>query len=344
MSNIPMRNITGWSGYVGSYEPVSGLGGFGLVDPGTVTTGALCGSAKNTQQALKDLGYYSGPVDGIWGSGTVSAIKAFSTSHNLGSKSWSDPTFCSALKAALALAAAPPPVDQQGGSGSPVVTPGPGGTVILNPGASPPPPAPAPAPSFWDENKKVALIGGGAIAVVALIAWAITKGDKQPQMVANKAGPKKRRRMALKRRRKAERSHARELAKLKRSGGSRMKYFKRSMRRKNRAERHASAHGVGRYKYTKTGWLDAPQRRLPRHRLRGSEPARGVSSRHVGGREARGAVRAGHGGARSAGSAAVVLGRRRLRRRGRLRGLGCQCPQRQGAELAARSKRVKATS
>ena len=36
MSNIPMRNITGWSGYVGSYEPVGGLGAAGLglgVDP-----------------------------------------------------------------------------------------------------------------------------------------------------------------------------------------------------------------------------------------------------------------------------------------------------------------------
>ena len=39
--------------------------------------------AKSVQEALKNAGYYSGPVDGKIGSGTKSAVEAFQRDHSL---------------------------------------------------------------------------------------------------------------------------------------------------------------------------------------------------------------------------------------------------------------------
>ncbi|NLO86748.1 MAG: peptidoglycan-binding protein [Clostridiales bacterium] len=45
--------------------------------------GSKGSSVKNLQQRLKELGYYTGSVDGSFGSGTETAVKAFQTAHKL---------------------------------------------------------------------------------------------------------------------------------------------------------------------------------------------------------------------------------------------------------------------
>lgn len=74
----------------------------GDINPNVITTGAACGSARNIQQALNELGYGPLAVDGIIGRGTQGAIKAFGAAFGLGSSlNWPTPAFCTALKTAL---------------------------------------------------------------------------------------------------------------------------------------------------------------------------------------------------------------------------------------------------
>lgn len=49
----------------------------------TLRDGSEGQSVKNLQQRLKDLGYYSGSVDGVFGAGTESALKAFQSANGL---------------------------------------------------------------------------------------------------------------------------------------------------------------------------------------------------------------------------------------------------------------------
>lgn len=51
--------------------------------PATVRPGDKGSDVKKVQQALKLLGYYTGKIDGIAGSGTTSAIKAYQKKHGL---------------------------------------------------------------------------------------------------------------------------------------------------------------------------------------------------------------------------------------------------------------------
>ncbi len=50
---------------------------------GTVRSGASGEDARRVQQRLKDLGYLTGKVDGVFGSASVEALKAFQTKHHL---------------------------------------------------------------------------------------------------------------------------------------------------------------------------------------------------------------------------------------------------------------------
>ena len=43
----------------------------------------LPGSVRAVQARLGALGFYSGPVDGVWGAGTLAAIQRFQTTHGL---------------------------------------------------------------------------------------------------------------------------------------------------------------------------------------------------------------------------------------------------------------------
>lgn len=51
--------------------------------PGTVRPGDTGSDVKKLQQALKLLGYYNGKIDGIAGSGTTKAVKAFQKKYRL---------------------------------------------------------------------------------------------------------------------------------------------------------------------------------------------------------------------------------------------------------------------
>ncbi len=52
-------------------------------DDGTLRQGSKGTAVKTLQQKLKDLGYYKSSVDGVYGSGTIAAVKAFQTRNKL---------------------------------------------------------------------------------------------------------------------------------------------------------------------------------------------------------------------------------------------------------------------
>lgn len=54
-------------------------------DSGVLRSGSSGDAVERLQQRLKDLGYYTGSVDGDYGAGTVSAVEAFQSANGLGS-------------------------------------------------------------------------------------------------------------------------------------------------------------------------------------------------------------------------------------------------------------------
>lgn len=64
----------------GTFAPSGGGAGLG---PVYRTPSGFELPAKSIQEALKNAGYYSGPIDGKIGSGTKSAIEAFQRDHSL---------------------------------------------------------------------------------------------------------------------------------------------------------------------------------------------------------------------------------------------------------------------
>ncbi|MBQ8556124.1 MAG: peptidoglycan-binding protein [Clostridia bacterium] len=52
-------------------------------DDGTLREGARGQAVKDVQQRLKELGYYSKSIDGVYGSGTIKAVKAFQERNGL---------------------------------------------------------------------------------------------------------------------------------------------------------------------------------------------------------------------------------------------------------------------
>lgn len=63
-------------------ESTGNDGGF-KIPTRTLRKGCTGEDVENLQQRLKDLGYYTGLVDGSYGNGTVEAVKAFQTRHKL---------------------------------------------------------------------------------------------------------------------------------------------------------------------------------------------------------------------------------------------------------------------
>ena len=51
--------------------------------PGIMRVGDNNSDVKKLQQALKILGYYSGKIDGVYGSGTTAAVKSYQKDHGL---------------------------------------------------------------------------------------------------------------------------------------------------------------------------------------------------------------------------------------------------------------------
>jgi hypothetical protein len=157
----------------GSYE-LRGLGWiydeaatYGLTDSDRlVPNKALCGDPYAVQGALKDLGFYNGPIDGNLGKQSTSAMAAFSKAKGLGNVSWPNPTFCAQLKGEqmsliqLEYEKRNPPkpvVDQNGNvtvppvqTGNQTVTPGSSSTPVVVPAE--------------DKSRTYLMVGGFAFA------------------------------------------------------------------------------------------------------------------------------------------------------------------------------------
>ena len=205
-----------------SYSSLRGLGwlmdeyaSLGLTDSESITTKALCGNAKVIQSALKDQGFYNGAIDGILGSGSVTAIKNFSASAGIGSKSWPDAAFCSALrsaqekKLAAAWEAAHPPAPAGGGGapgdqgGSYVATPDAGVVGVSQPGSASSGGSTS-APAAAGMSQKTILLGAaGVLGVlgVGCLIYAATRdgGGGEGEMRANRRGSRRRARRSSKR-------------------------------------------------------------------------------------------------------------------------------------------------
>ena len=80
------------------------------VSNGLLRHGSRGGSVGSLQQSLKNLGYYKGSIDSIFGGGTTSAVKRFQTSRHLSADGIAGPaTFNAITKAANGTATAPTP-------------------------------------------------------------------------------------------------------------------------------------------------------------------------------------------------------------------------------------------
>lgn len=176
-----------------SYQSISGLGALdaAVIQP----TRPLCGNARNVQQGLKDLGFYSGPIDGILGKGSTSAIGAFSRARGIGNITWPNPVFCAELAKALDEANAPPPqVTPDGGvqPGSAIVTTPTGNTQVVAPSTNTPAPTP-PEPWYAGDTGKIALMGGLGVTALLVVAVA-TGGRSSGEMTPNRRRRRIRRR------------------------------------------------------------------------------------------------------------------------------------------------------
>jgi hypothetical protein len=186
-----------------------GYGAFGLSVPTplpgqpnyapnmTATGFNYCGSKYGMQQMLQDLGYYKGPIDGDVGSGTLGAMRAFSTASGvpIGSGGLSN-AWCQALLDAWQSKMQPPaaPAPQpaptgNGGGGAPAPNGQPSGNGQPAPNGNGTPTtngtsgksAIDKAKDWWNGQSTgvKAAIGIGGVAVVGLIIYALVGGKKK---------------------------------------------------------------------------------------------------------------------------------------------------------------------
>lgn len=185
----------------------------GLMDPDQIQPNKpLCGGAKLVQQALKDQGAYAGAVDGIFGSGSVSALKKVTGA------SWPTPgAVCqkvkdaqTALVIAAYAAANPPPPDVPPDVPPVVVTPGvqtgteiapktpvAGGGVTKSTGTAAPP-AGADEPWYKAHWQWLAL---GGVAIVGVLAVYFSGADSSPAPAGELKANRRRSRRRNRRRR-----------------------------------------------------------------------------------------------------------------------------------------------
>lgn len=148
--------------------PMPEMASYGLTDSDSINPSAkLCGSAKVVQSALKDQGFYKGQIDGILGSGSVSAIKAFSLANGIGGKSWPDPVFCGKLREKQNLL-----LNEEYEKRNPVVEPPPNvsPSVPVTPGQpAPVSPSSPVTPVAAAEDNTVLYAAGAAVVVLGLV-------------------------------------------------------------------------------------------------------------------------------------------------------------------------------
>ncbi len=182
---------SGISYEMGSTSYASGLGAYrGLGIPSSaVTTGPMCGGAKNVQNALNDLGYGPLVVDGDIGSGTQRAMAAFCAARGIPKSTWPYAPFCAALKQALvekeaadaaaAQAAAAAAAQTQGGGGVDPQGLVQGGGGAVDPGQAGGAVDPAAGSSSGLSTETMVIIGVGAVVVLALGAMLMSRGKMQ---------------------------------------------------------------------------------------------------------------------------------------------------------------------
>lgn len=218
--NYPFQPSLAGTGYSGLGWADPAWASLGLMDPDQIQPSKpLCGSAKIVQQALKDQGVYVGAIDGIFGSGSVSALKKATGA------TWPTPgPVCQKLKdaqTALVIAAyaaanppqpdippdvPPPPVvvvtpGTQTGTEVPPTKPAAGGGVTKSAGTAAAPPAGADEPWYKAHWQWLAL--GGVVIVVGGIMVFAAGGDAPA--AATTAELKANRRRASRRRRNRRR-------------------------------------------------------------------------------------------------------------------------------------------
>lgn len=162
--------------------PMPEMAGYGMADSDAILPNKpLCGSAMTVQAALRDQGFYKGPIDGQLGSGSVTAIRNFSIANGLGSKTWPDPAFCAKLKEKqnLALNAEyerrnPPPPEPSGGGGGGVPATGPIEVVdVTTPGSGGG--GSSAAPAAQEDNTMIYVLGAVGVLAIAAGAYFATR-------------------------------------------------------------------------------------------------------------------------------------------------------------------------
>jgi len=165
---------------------------------------SYCGNKYGMQQMLQDLGYYTGPIDGIVATGTINAMKAFGTDAGVPIVGSLPDAWCQALMDAWQAKmqapqvvpvstppppsnGTPPPPPTNGQVTNGQVTNGNGNGAATTNGA---PQGPIDkAKSWWDRQStgvKVAMGLGGA-AIVGLIIYALVGGgNKKKTYAANR--------------------------------------------------------------------------------------------------------------------------------------------------------------
>lgn len=236
-----------YSGYGSGY----GYGAFGVTVPTPLpgqpgfapdmngTGYNYCGSKYGFQQMLQDLGYYKGPIDGVVGTGSLAAARAFSSASGvpLGGSGGMSNQFCDALIAAWQTKMAPRPAPAPAPAPAPSPTSPPQAAPMTTNGGQQPPSGGQvvttnggvgpieKAKNWWasaSTGTKVA-IGIGGVALVGIVLYTLVGGKKQPvsapAMIANWFRPNRRRilnkRRAVRakvRARAARRGHARRRA------------------------------------------------------------------------------------------------------------------------------------
>lgn len=178
-----MKGFGAYAGF-GLDVPMLKFGTQSTIGHPTADNSGTCGDSFAVQQMLKDLGYYSGAIDGAIGSGTMLGLRNFATASGI---SYTPGTFpkgsvCSALMDAWSAAHQP----QQLVSSSPA--PAPVSRLLVNPSVFFVPKTTREVvqtnAGWWGSLttiEKVAIVAGSVLAL-GVVAKLLTK----KQAVANR--------------------------------------------------------------------------------------------------------------------------------------------------------------
>ncbi len=143
-----------------------------------------CGSVRDLQQKLQNVGLYQGTVDGQWGPKTQSAAQQFAQQHGISVSGGISQAYCNALDAAQGGGSPAPSSSSSTTSGGG----GGGGEQSLaeqTEGSSVTPDQGVGSGGWWSSQStgvKVAIVGGGVI-VLGLVGLMVFGGKKAPAPV-----------------------------------------------------------------------------------------------------------------------------------------------------------------